>query len=272
MEETENVTPIIPDGAIENVAEKTAEAIKNDENDFASFVPDEFKNESWVTKFKTRGEMFKSFSEAQKLLGKQGKIVPDKDAPPEVVSAFFDTLKPQDASAYALKETGDAKIDGLNNEIKSAMLEAGLHPYQANKLLSLVDPIFKRQHEEGQKAYSEEMLVADVRNTFGNRSDEVTSTVKEFFNGLEDNDRAAVKNLPNNALLALMKAIDKQASAGREHGHVHVNTNKPSSLDLQRKRDELYKEYRNVSPFEEDRRKSIMEEIYKINTSLYGKD
>lgn len=233
-----------------------------------SFVPDEYKNEPWAKKFTDKKDFFKSFSEAQKLLGKQGKVLPDDGASEEQLNAFFDGIKPKDVSGYALKETGDAKIDGLNGEIKNAMLASGLHPFQANKLLSLVAPIFSREAEAQKEAYDEQKLSASVVNSFGNRADEITAKSTEFFSSLSGEDKQAVAKLPNNALLAIMKAVDKNGV--RESGHINTEpSSKGTGLDAMRERDKLYEEYRGVSAFDTERRNALKQKIYELNKKLF---
>lgn len=83
-------------------------------NDFdATPIPETYKD-SPVAKYKTVGELAKGYTEAQKLIGAKGVILPSEKATPEEVDRFYNTLgRPEKADGYKL-----SPLENLHPELK----------------------------------------------------------------------------------------------------------------------------------------------------------
>lgn len=91
-------------------------------NDFESMaIPETFKD-SPIGKYSTVGELAKGYTEAQKLIGAKGVIVPGEKATPEEVEKFYNTLgRPEKPDGYKL-----SPVEKIHPEIKiTPEVEAG---------------------------------------------------------------------------------------------------------------------------------------------------
>lgn len=76
-------------------------------------IPETFKD-SPVGKYKTVGELAKGYTEAQKLIGAKGVILPGEKATPEEVEKFYNSLgRPEKADGYKL-----SPLEKLHPELK----------------------------------------------------------------------------------------------------------------------------------------------------------
>ena len=76
-------------------------------------IPETFKD-SPVGKYKTVGELAKGYTEAQKLIGAKGVILPGEKATPEEVEKFYNTLgRPEKPDGYKL-----SPLEKLHPELK----------------------------------------------------------------------------------------------------------------------------------------------------------
>ena len=76
-------------------------------------IPENYKDTP-VGKYKTVGEAFKGYDEAQKLIGAKGVIVPGENAKPEEQEKFYNTLgRPEKSDGYKL-----TPIENLHPNLK----------------------------------------------------------------------------------------------------------------------------------------------------------
>lgn len=95
-------------------------------NEFdATPIPETYKD-SPVGKYKTFGELAKGYSEAQKLIGAKGVIVPSDNADPKEVDKFYNTLgRPEKPEGYKFEALKD-----LHSELQiTPEVEAGFSKF-----------------------------------------------------------------------------------------------------------------------------------------------
>lgn len=91
--------------------------------DMSKIFGEDFAKDPALSKFKTPGDVVKSYKELQSQIGKPKFDVPGQDAPAEQVSEFYKKLGvPEKADDYGLK--ADANVPEHNNEVNVQFLKA----------------------------------------------------------------------------------------------------------------------------------------------------
>lgn len=103
-------------------------------------VPQEYADRGWAQKIQSYDDLFKSYDNAQSMIGK--RVIPADDAPAEQWNEFYKTIgRPESPDGYEF-----GKVDGLpegfdlsefEGQARSIMHEAGLNKQQADKLYQL---------------------------------------------------------------------------------------------------------------------------------------
>lgn len=116
--------------------------------DMAKVFGEEFTKDPNLAKFKTPGDVLKSYRELQSMAGKPKFDVPTADTPPEQAAEFYKKLGvPETPDAYGLKP--DAYRPEANNEANAEFVkafsqiahEAKLTPTQAQAVHKFMDGI-----------------------------------------------------------------------------------------------------------------------------------
>jgi hypothetical protein len=129
--------------------------------DMATALPPEYRDKPYF-KGKDFVSIVKEFDNAQKLIGSRPAGIPGENATPEEFGKFFDSLKPKDLAQYVLPETDFSKAGKRTPEyektVREAMSQAGIHPKQAEKLMSW----YEQQIVTGEKMQAEKAAAEKV--------------------------------------------------------------------------------------------------------------
>lgn len=176
-------------------------------------VPDAFKEKPWTQKIKSEEDLWKQLDNAQELIGRK-RAVPDfEKATPEEIEEFLSTTRPADKSAYKFND--DAPFA---EPVADIFMEAGITPYQGNKIIE--------KYQALEAAKLEEMTSADgfkdvMTAKFGEKYDGVVSSVvKEHKTHLSPESQALFDKLPNDVLGAVyeLTANMQKAYGAQESG------------------------------------------------------
>jgi hypothetical protein len=149
---------------------------------FRALIPTEFQGEAHWKNVNTFGDLVKSHSNAQKLIGKN-IVPPAADAPPEEWGKLFERIVgPQDPKNYALDKVEgvpDEVVKEIVSEAKLGELMAGakLHPVQAKAFATnLVKAIHTATEQE---KVADEKAFGDLMTTlFGQNAEAVKQSGK----------------------------------------------------------------------------------------------
>ena len=224
MEGTDTLAPVVDTPAPEAV-------------DFETLaIPETFKD-SPVGKYKTVGELAKGYTEATKLIGAKGVILPSEKATPEEYDKFYNTLgRPEKPDGYKL-----SPLENLHPELKvtpeteagfkSLMHKHGISAKQADGLYKeyfgmISQSLTKR--DEGMmtsKHQAETALRQEWGAEYGNNLAKSQKLIEKF--GGPD-AREAFGELGNNPVV--LKVLAKIAKNFSEDGFVKGNEVKSSEI------------------------------------------
>jgi len=211
------------------------------------FLPEEIRAEGTWDRFGKIQDVFKSESEARKLVSKKGIIPPTDKSPPEEWDAFYKALgRPDKPEQYGLKRPDEIPEDFWDDEIlKSATTvfhEIGLTTPHAKKLFDwynqrTLDTVkqIKQEQEEAERL---------IRGEAGNRYDEIAHDGKRLMQdnleGLPQPMRDGILNEINDAKTKpyLFFLLEKIQSHFDEMQGLHGGT-LPDAKGIQQKIDEL---------------------------------
>lgn len=209
-------------------------------------MPEAYKD-SPVGKYKTIGEVFKGYGEAQKLIGAKGVIIPGEKATPEEWDKFHNTLgRPEKPDGYKLTPIEnlhpELKITPeVENGFKAFMHKHGLTGKQAEGLYKeyfgmISQSLVKRDEKAtADKHTAETALRAELGGEYDNGVNKAKRLVEKF----GGNDaREAFGDLGNNpVVLRTLVNISKQFS---EDGFIKGSDIKTSEIkDAQQKITEI---------------------------------
>ena len=113
------------------------------EVDLSTIIPEDYKGKPYMEQIKTVDDLFKTFDNAQSLIGQRQTDIPKADASEEEWTSYFEKIRPEKADAYEFPETEYATKFGRNEEFTGKMQglfhKAGLTPVQAKILIEGYD-------------------------------------------------------------------------------------------------------------------------------------
>lgn len=155
-------------------------------------VPEAFKDKPWVEKVKSVDDVFKMYDDVQPLIGKK-RIVPDPaTSTPEEVAEYYQSLRPQESSAYELPDTPDKEA------LQKLLHESYISPWQAK---ILAEKHVEMSKEYAEQARSEEGYMAIMKERFGDQYEKKVSDISKTLKTLLPEDKMeSLKALPNEEL------------------------------------------------------------------------
>lgn len=147
--------------------------------DFAGFIPDDYKEKSWVKELKDADSLFKMAEDQKAALGRRPAGIPEDNATAEQRAEFYKAFgkpeKPEDYKFPDLAE-GDTKGAEFQTKIQAAFHGADLNLKQAEKLTASFVDIAPGISEEAQEAEFEKLADAE----FGVDRDKILKEAQEL--------------------------------------------------------------------------------------------
>jgi hypothetical protein len=190
--------------------------------DMATALPPEYRDKPYF-KGKDFVSIVKEFDNAQKLIGSRPAGIPAENAAPEEFEKFFSSLKPKDLAQYVLPETEFSKAGKRTPEyektVREAMSLAGIHPKQAEKLMSwyegqiAVGEKMQAEKAAAEKVSRETQFEALLDKTFGAQKQQTLDRVKSIMSEQAPTEHKeavskALDGMSNEQLFALTVVID----------------------------------------------------------------
>lgn len=101
-------------------------------------IPDEYQDRGWAGKITSQEELFKSYDNAQSLIGKRPAGIPTQDASDDDWDKFYKAMGRPDEAKYdfSLPEGFDSEVDisDFNQKASEIFHRAGLTPKQAQEI------------------------------------------------------------------------------------------------------------------------------------------
>ena len=209
---------------------------QNTENNFV--IPEEYQDKAWAKNIKSQEELFKSYDNAQSLIGKKTIGIPDFDkASDEEIKSFYDKIAPKDIKDYDLDGIEESQKEFYGNLFK----ENGLNKRQAKNIV-------EKFNETMNDFFSEDGFDKELKDRFGDDYEKVLNDNRAFLNRyLDDKDKKVIGKMPN-AVLGMMISFSNNLK--KEYGIETKNnidspnsTQRYSANDYQARVSELMKDY-----------------------------
>jgi hypothetical protein len=211
--------------------------------DFESMAIPETYKDTAVSKYKTVGELAKGYTEAQKLIGAKGVIVPSDNADPKEIEKFYNTLgRPEKADGYKLtpSESMHQKLKenpDMEKNFKAMMHKHGLSQKQASGLYTdWVNGLSQGLSKHDEKLVSDRQKAeASLRQEWGADYDTNINKVKTVIDKFGGNGaRDSFGDLGNNPVV--LKTLANIAKHFSEDTFVKGDNVVPSDVaDAQKK-------------------------------------
>jgi len=178
VENTQPETNNQPTKPVDNQPAKPAE--------FA--IPEVYKEKSWAKNIKSQEDLFKSYDNAQSLIGKKTIGIPDfEKATDDELKEYYSKTAPAEAKEYEFGEIADSDKEFFGNLFK----ENGLNKRQAKD-------IFNKYMEYSNQYRSDEGFQEELKARFGENSIKTLDETKTFLNKyLKNEDKNILDKMPN---------------------------------------------------------------------------
>jgi len=183
--------------------------------DFASAIPEAFKDKPYMKEVNSFDKLFADFDNAQSLIGQKGAEIPGKEATPEEITAYTEKIRPESKDAYEFPETEYTKKFGkdeiFQGEMGDLFHKAGLLPHQAKILTEGYDAaMFGRANEAAAGA---EAQAGDFEKLadghFGADKDAKLKIANEIMKQhTPEAFKPQMENLSNEALMVLSSVLN----------------------------------------------------------------
>jgi len=171
-------------------------------SDFA--IPDQYKEEGWVSKIKGTEDLWSQLSETQKLVGKKTVPFNYDDATPDQIEEHRSTTRPENKEAY------DFFPEGANKEsvdfVQGLFFDIGL-PVPIGK--EIAEKFDNQQKSILAKQFDKDSFVTQLTEAFGNGHEKVAGeAINLLKKNLSAEDSAKLDSLPNDQLILMYKLAD----------------------------------------------------------------
>lgn len=171
------------------------------ENTFS--VPAEYQEKSWAKNIKSMEDLYKSYDNAQSLIGKKTIGIPDfEKATDEELKEFYSKTAPADIKDYGMDNFTDKEKEIFGNLFK----ENGINKKQAQNIIS-------KFNEFQEQFVNEEDFKKELQTRFGDNYKQVTNEATALLRKhLSKEDGELLNGMPNKLLgtmLSLANNIKK---------------------------------------------------------------
>lgn len=170
-------------------------------------IPDAYKDKPWASKVKSMDDVFKQLDNLDTLAGKKA-IIPDlKNATPEQKEAFYQQLRPKDASAYVIPDeiSGFPIAPAVKEGVGKMFLENGISEVQGNAVINAYNEIGKAQVAE---QFNPEGMKTQLTEAFGKDWEAITRQTRNTIKGMmTPADQEMLDKMPNNYLAPIYRTL-----------------------------------------------------------------
>ena len=215
---------------MDNASTQVADNVDTQTTDWKSSVEEGLRTHPSLEKFKSPGEVFKSYIELEKYTGSKGVIVPGEKATPEEIGKFYNSLgRPEKADGYKL-----SPLTGLHPEVdmspegeagfKAFMHKHGIPQREADGIrkdyyTTMSQSLVKRDEEMMTKKHSAETALRQEWGAdYGTKLSQASQLVEKFGG---EGAREAFGELGNNP--AVLKTLGNIAKHFNEDTFVKGN-------------------------------------------------
>lgn len=166
-------------------------------------VPAEYQEKSWAKNIKSMEDLYKSYDNAQSLIGKKTIGIPDfEKATDEELKEFYSKTAPADIKEYGMDNFTDKEKEIFGNLFK----ENGINKRQAQNIIS-------KFNEFQQQFINEEDFNKELKTRFGDNYKQITNEATALLRQhLSKEDGELLNGMPNKLLgtmLSLANNIKK---------------------------------------------------------------
>lgn len=190
-------------GNIESTQEEIIDIVNNEtveETQEVFTIPEQYKSKNWAKNIKSLDDLYKSYDNAQSLIGKKTIGIPDfEKASEEEIKSFYDKLTPKTIEDYEFSEemTQEEK-EFYGNLFK----DNGVNKKSAQAMIST----FKNYLNS---FYDNDAFIGELKDRFGTdykeRVNDTTKVLQKYF---PKEDQKILDNLPNKMLCAMLQFAD----------------------------------------------------------------
>lgn len=205
-------------------------------------VPDEYKEHGWAKKeFKTQDDLFKEIAELQTIKGKKQVPFDYENATDNEKAEYLKSTRPENIDAYNWGEEGTFS-DSDKEFFGNMLLEAGIEPYRANKM---IEASIKQRESIKNEMFSVDGQKEVLKESFQGEGDwekkagEVGASLKQ---NLNEADQKLLESVPNNILGLIYRLQNNTTKAyGIKEGQDRGQGTNPqiSGASLEAKRSEI---------------------------------
>lgn len=184
------------------------------DSDFASSIPEAYRERPWAKELTSSEEMFKMLDETKTLVGKRPAGIPQDTAPSEEWSEFNKAFGvPEKAEEYKFVEPGEGQE--VNPEFQKGIADIMHKAGVSQKQLGLIEPAFNELVSKlaGEAGGDSEQANADfdklALDTFGTREEEVMKNGKALIaKYIPESMKTHQESISNENLIILAGVLD----------------------------------------------------------------
>lgn len=212
------------------------------------FIPEEYRESSWATKYNNPNDFFKGIENMSKLVGQktEGVRLPGEDATDEDWDSFFNSIgRPESPDKYDLKT--DIKVEGFDMKEEASIVseiahKSGLSNVQAQKLFDNYSNYIK---ENAPQSRSNEEILSEA---FGDKAEEKFKLAKRVSDTLGLGDKLDEAGLSKEPLV--LQLLADVGSRMKESSLIDARGSNDSIEEVQAEIDKIRKSkdyFRDIS-------------------------
>jgi hypothetical protein len=223
-------------------------------------VPEEYKDKGWAKNIKSMEDLFKSFDNAQSLIGKKAEaLLPDFDnADDETLNNFYSKITPKETKDYGFENTNE-----YDEKLLTMFKNNGITKRQAQNLAKEFNEINSSLISQ---VKNKDGLTNEIASELGGDIDSIRNNTNSILNKYADEkDAGVLKDLNREQMKSVSKVINRLLKdIDVDNGSTSIlsnsNSNNYSTKDEYTKLVEYYNgNYNNMSNAE------IKNTLNKIN-------
>ena len=266
---------------VDHTPAETPPAYTPPEINMAEALPPEHRNKEYFKDI-TFEKMVNEFVGLQTKLGERPAVgVPNADATPEQLDAFYNSLRPANLDEYQIPETDFSKDKGRDETFQKSMKEvfykAGVSQRQVNILTKEYDGLMAQMLEQGEEA--DKKFDEKITEVFKDNREQALTRAKDLMReNIPEEFKPLLENIPNSALLLLTTTLngvyDKYIKEDGVGTQASVATADPIALRAEAMKimqSAEFKDFRNPGyDAAQDKVKQIYKQIAEIQNQTLG--
>jgi ribosomal protein L29 len=182
-------------------------------------IPEEYADRGWAEKIKSPDDLWKSYDNAQSLLGKRPAGVPQPDAPDEEWDKFYAAAgRPESPDKYALSDIQGVPegtdLTPFKQKASSILHAAGLNQKQADRVWQQYIQEELKTAGESKASYEARTKELDAefdkltKEHFGDKFDQANASALEMAKNLPEQFRSVIAEAQPKEQVALIAALN----------------------------------------------------------------